>query len=167
MSALAYGDLDARGEAERRNGLRQVPRGQDPETVGYWSTCLGKAVWIRNDLRQAIPRRREDLSFPTFTFTLKTTKPLPDGAVWIDETAGRYELPGGRFGYVDVPDVKGQEKFMRGLEKLERASERAAKRAAPKIQPAKVATVRVQAGRVLEVVGLPRGYSFTVEEVGA
>lgn len=141
MSALAYGDLDARGEAERRNGLRQVPRGQDAETVGYWSTCLGKAVWIRNDLRQAIPRRREDLSFPTFTFEL-ASNPSADG-------------------------VKGQERFAKGFDKLQRAQAREAKRKGKPLTyaTAKTITIRLHGGRVRGVDGLPRGYLFEVVEV--
>lgn len=126
-----------------RGVVQAVPEAEKVDRVGYASTCLGRPVWIRNDMRDAVPRRREDLSFPTFTFEL-ASNPSADG-------------------------VKGQERFAKGFDKLQRASERAAKsaakRAAPKLKPAKVATVRVQAGRVLEVVGLPRGYSFTIEEV--
>lgn len=130
--------------------------------VAYWSTCLGKRVAIMQPIGEC--RAREDLSFPTFTFELRTVE-LPEGATWCDESHDRYTLPSGRFGYPQAVDIKAQERFVKGLDKLARASERAAKRAAPKIKPAKVATVRVQAGRVLEVVGLPRGYSFEVVEV--
>lgn len=139
------------------------PAGAVSRVPDRWSTCLGKRVAIMQPVGEC--RAREDLSFPTFTFTLRTVE-LPDGATWCDESHDRWTLPNGRFGYPQAVDLKGQEKFVKGLDKLQRASERAAKRAAPKVKPAKVATVRVQAGRVLEVVGLPRGYSFMIEEVG-
>lgn len=126
--------LERRGEAERRNGLSIVPAGDPDSAVGYWSTCLGKAVWIKHDTRGDIPRRREDLSYPALVFTLAEGKNV---------------------------DTKAQERFVKGLDKLQRA----AARKAPKVKPAKVVSVRLQAGRVLEVVGLPRGYTFTIEEV--
>lgn len=107
------------------------------ERVGYASTILGRPCWIAHDFRNVTPKRREDCT--PFSYTL-----------------------------ADGGDAVAQERFVKGLAKLERATARAAKARAPKVAPAKaakVATVRMRAGVVLEVLGLPRGYSFQVEEV--
>lgn len=92
------------------------------EREGYASTILGRPCWIAQDMRDAAPRPRAECT--PFTFTLATLT-LPEGAVaWVDEKCGRYSLPEeGRFGYAALPDVKGQEQFMKALEKLERAAE--------------------------------------------
>lgn len=108
-----------------------------PKREGYASTILGRPCWIAHDMRNAPLKAREDCT--PFSYTL-----------------------------ADGGDTVGQERFVKGLAKLERAEARAAKARAPKLAPAKaakVATVRMRAGVVLEVLGLPRGYSFQVEEV--
>lgn len=112
-----------------------APAVEPLDRIGYASTILGRPCWIHNDMRGAVMKRREDCA--PFTYTLAEGRNV---------------------------DAKAQEKFVAGLAKLERA----AKRRAPKVKAApssKLVTVRMQAGAVLEISGLPRGYSFQVEEV--
>lgn len=115
----------------------EVPALEPLEREGYASTILGRPCWIAHDMRNAPLKAREDCT--PFSYTL-----------------------------ADGGDTVGQERFVKGLAKLDRAEARAAKARAPKVAPAKatkVATVRMRAGVVAEVLGLPRGYSFQVEEV--